>query len=486
MYCCFMHKGTMGNIVQCCHTLSNYLKCKDAPAQGEPETSPLLSSNDSECDSLSLPGDLEEDLLTISTGVTNPTLEPENFLFPDIILSSNMAGDVTLVEPMVCLLVSEEEEGMRVDEPGGEGQERINRGRSRGFSEVETQTEAETHIGTGVQTQTELQTHSEMLVCHSETVEREVNTLTNTGNTNREAVNVWVEHELREQADVLLDAQRGTQTSLQTLRNRHSEIVTKVSPGKQKTRLDSGTLSDINSFVEFEVPRRVESLTEKSKLASRDIDKEAEQEELKESHVHEGPTATSTKHTFQTEQNAALNTDGENAFKLQQKTSVACAEDSIFPTRGNIKDKGQNTENVQPTKYNDINTETVENFDPAECVVLTQQGDQVNGQMGQETMVSAQNANGKDYDVIQTQNRNLFEDRTDQTADQSIFNVDHIQRQENWIGDTNKTGLQHVLELEAALQRVEEDKEGAEMKQMTLLSVDRLFLAGSQVKGAWF
>lgn len=473
MYCCFVHKGTMGNIVQCCHTLSNYFKCKDAPAQGEPETSPLLSSNDSECDSLSLPGDLEEDLLTISTGVSNPTLEPENFLFPDIILSSNMAGDVTLVEPMVCLLVSEEEEGMRVDEPGGEGRERINRGRNRGFSEVETQTEAETHIGMGVQTQTELQMHSEMLVCHNETVEREVNTLTNTGNTNKEAVNVWVEHELREQADVLLDAQRGTQTS-----DRHSEIVTKVSPGKQKTRLDSETLSGINSFVELGVPRRMESQTEKSKLASRDIDKEAEQEELKESHVHEGPTATSTKHTFQTEQNTELNTDGENAFKLQQETNVACAEDSIFPTRENIKDKGQNIENVQPTKYNDINTETVENFDPAGCVDLTQQGGQVNGQMGQETMMSGQNVNGKDYDVIQTQNRNLSEDRTDQTADQSVLNVDHIQRQENWIGDTNRTGLQHVLELE--------DKEGAETKQMTLLSVDRLFLAGSQVKGAWF
>ncbi|XP_035522941.1 clustered mitochondria protein homolog isoform X2 [Morone saxatilis] len=107
----------MGNIVQCCHTLSNYFKCKDAQAQGEPERSPLLSSEESECDSPSLPDDLEDDLLTVSTGVTNPTLEPENFLFPDIILSSNLGGDVTLVEPMVCLLVSEEEEGARVDEP---------------------------------------------------------------------------------------------------------------------------------------------------------------------------------------------------------------------------------------------------------------------------------------------------------------------------------------------------------------------------------
>ncbi|TKS65350.1 Clustered mitochondria protein -like protein [Collichthys lucidus] len=53
--------------------------------------------------------DLEDDLLTVSTSVTNPTLEPENFLYPDI-KHSNLRGDVTQVEPMVCLLVSEEEE----------------------------------------------------------------------------------------------------------------------------------------------------------------------------------------------------------------------------------------------------------------------------------------------------------------------------------------------------------------------------------------
>lgn len=474
MYCCFVHKGAMGNIVQCCHTLSNYFKCEDVPAQGEPERSPLLSSEDSECDSPSLPDDLEEDLLTISTGVTNPTLEPENFLFPDIILSSNLGGDVTLIEPMVCLLVSEEEAGVRVDEWVGEGQERSN----RGYSEVETQTEVETQIGRGVQTQTELQAHSEILVCHSETVEREVNTSANTGTTNEVVVDVWGDNEILRQVDVLLDVQTGTQTS--------------------QEKLDSETWSVNNSCVELEVPGKVERLTEKNKVALRDIDKEAKQE-LKESHILEELTATLTKHTFQTAQNTELNT--EDAFKLQQNTDVACAEHYSLPTQENVKDKGQNIEsectsvmltehkvnnmdeniaavdsqrNVKLPKHN--NTETVENFDPAECVDLTRQSDQSNEQVGQETVPPGPNVNGKDYNVVQTKsNINLSEDHTDQTADQSISNVDHIQRQENWHPPKR-----------TALRQEEEEEEGAEVKHMTLFSADRLFLAGACVKGAWF
>ncbi|XP_031713035.1 clustered mitochondria protein homolog isoform X1 [Anarrhichthys ocellatus] len=179
----------MGNIVQCCHSLSKYFKCKDAPAPGEAERSPLLSSEESECELPSMPDDLEDDLLTISPGGKYPALEPEHFLFPDIILSSNLGGDVTLVEPMVCLLVSEEEEG--------EGQERSNRWRSRGFSEVETQTEVETQIGMGVQTQTEsqadVQAQTEIRVCNNQTVEREVNTLRDTGASKEMAVQ---EHEI--------------------------------------------------------------------------------------------------------------------------------------------------------------------------------------------------------------------------------------------------------------------------------------------------
>lgn len=137
----------MGNIVHCCRILSGYFSCRDALTQNEPERSALLSSDDSDCDPASLSDNFEEDLSTVSTGVTNLTLEPENFLFPDIILSSSLGGDVTLVEPMVCLLVSEEGEATRLDEGGG---------RSRVFSEVETQTEAETWIGSQAQTQTEM------------------------------------------------------------------------------------------------------------------------------------------------------------------------------------------------------------------------------------------------------------------------------------------------------------------------------------------
>lgn len=137
----------MGNIVHCCRILSGYFSCRNALTQNEPERSALLSSDDSDCDPGSLSDNFEEDLSTVSTGVTNLTLEPENFLFPDIILSSSLGEDVTLVEPMVCLLVSEEGEARRLDESGG---------RSRVFSEVETQTEAETWIGLQAQTQTKM------------------------------------------------------------------------------------------------------------------------------------------------------------------------------------------------------------------------------------------------------------------------------------------------------------------------------------------
>ncbi|XP_074529061.1 clustered mitochondria protein homolog [Halichoeres trimaculatus] len=195
----------MGNLVQCCHTLSNYFKCKDTPAQGEAERSPLLSSEESECESPSLPDNLEEDQLTVSTGLTNPALEPEHFLFPDIILSSNLGGDMTLVEPMVCLLVSEEEEGVRADETGDEGQERSSSWAIRGYSEVETQTEGETQMGTGVQTQTEsqeeVQAQTETLVCHYETLAREMSALTRSGITEDQAVDVWDESEIMEQVE---------------------------------------------------------------------------------------------------------------------------------------------------------------------------------------------------------------------------------------------------------------------------------------------
>ncbi|KAM9348865.1 clustered mitochondria protein homolog [Symphorus nematophorus] len=436
----------MGNIVQCCHALSNYFKCKDAPAQGEPERSPLLSSEESECESPSLPDDLEGDLLTVSTGVTNPTLEPENFLFPDIILSSNLGGDVTLVEPMVCLLVSEEEEGVRADERGDSAPERDNRGRNRGYSEVETQTEVETQIGMGVQTQTELQgdVQTEMLMCHNKTMEREVNTLTNSGTTNEMFVDVWEEHEILKLVDVLVEAP--TEAS----QERHSEI----------TKMPS----DLDVFVELEVPAKDEGQTEQNKLAFGNIDREAEQG-LKEKHIHEEPTPMLTKCTFQTEQNIELieelNTDEENVFKLHH----------TLPTRENIKDKEPNIEsecnsvtkhninnldeniaaslkNIQPTKFSLNNSETVKNFAPAEHLVdPTQQSNQDNELMGQVTLMSDQNVNEKDTKT------NVFEENL------------HPPKKDE---DNNKAE--------------EEEEEGAEVKQMTLFSVDRLFLAAPHVK----
>ncbi|XP_070839589.1 clustered mitochondria protein homolog [Chaetodon trifascialis] len=469
----------MGNIVQCCHTLSNYFKCKDTPVQGEAERSPLLSSEESECESPSLPDDFEDDLLTVSTGVTNPTLEPENFLFPDIILSSNPGGDVTLVEPMVCLLVSEEEEGERVDERGGEGQERSN----RGYSEVETQTEVETQIGMGVQTQTESQAEvqAQILLYHDETVEKAINTLTNTGTTNKMAVGVWEEHKILKQVDVFLEVPTDAQTS----QARCSEME------KPEKKIDSGTWSGID--VESEEPGKVQRQTEKNKLAYEDRGKEAEQEEMKKSHIHKEVAATSTKQNIELIEE--LNTDGENVFALQQKTDFAWTEHRTVPTEENVKDKEQkmesemltehnlnNTEgnvaavdsqkNVQPTTYSVCGPEIVENFFAAECRAdPTQQRHQDDGQMGRGTVASDRNVKEKDHNVIHTKSK------TDQTADRSISNADPPKGEE----DDNETGLQHVLELETVLPQVEKE-EGAEMKQMTLFSVDRLFLAAPPVK----
>ncbi|XP_021163395.2 clustered mitochondria protein homolog isoform X1 [Fundulus heteroclitus] len=155
----------MGNIFQCCHALLSFFKCQDTPVHSGAEQSPLLSSEESELDSSSSLYDLEDSATNPPAGITNPALELEHFLFPDIVLSSNPGGEVTLVEPMVCLLVSEEDEEPRL---GEEGEVRSRReGRSRTFSEVETQTEPETPINAGVQTQTdseaEIQTRADVL-----------------------------------------------------------------------------------------------------------------------------------------------------------------------------------------------------------------------------------------------------------------------------------------------------------------------------------
>ncbi|XP_049448798.1 clustered mitochondria protein homolog [Epinephelus fuscoguttatus] len=451
----------MGNIVQCCYTLSNFFKCKDTPIQGEAERSPLLSSEESECESLSLPDDLEDDLLTVSTGVANPALEPEHFLFPDIILSSNLGGDVTLVEPMVCLLVSEEEEVVRVDEPGDDGQERSSRWRNRGFSEVETQTEVvETQIGKGVQTQTESQAEVQARnqMCSNETVEREVNALTNTDTANEMLVE---EHEILRQLDVFLEAQ--------TSQERHSDA-----SEKQQRWIDSGSWADMDVFVE--VRGKEERQAEKNKWAFGDIGKEAEQEELKQHHIHEELTPTSTKHTFQTGKKEKSNTDEENVFRLQQDI-VAAQVNTDFSwtelTQESVKDKEQIIESectsvmpaennnnvdesqkdVQLTKYSNNNTEVVENFNPAECRAdLAQQSNQDNEQMGQSVHEK------------ETKTTNLSEDHADQTAENSILNADHIQCQD--------PAKREEVDNKPAPPQVEEEE-----KLATLFLVDGLFLA---------
>ncbi|XP_034062393.1 clustered mitochondria protein homolog isoform X4 [Gymnodraco acuticeps] len=457
-----MQISIMGNIIQCCQTLSNYFKFKDASAQGEAERSPLLSSDDSECESQSLPEDLEDDLLSIiSTGITNPALEPEHFLFPDIILSSNLGGDVTLVEPMVCLLVSEEEEGVRTLELGDEAQEWRNRWRNREFSEVETQTEVETHIGMGVQTQTEsqeeVQALTEILVCNAETVEREITR------------GKLVEHEILKQVDVLLEAQ--------TSQGRHTNVFTIMASEKQERRMDFGTWSD---------------MTEEDKMPFSDIGMQGEQEELKETIIHEELTSTLTKHTFQTEQNTKqieqLSADEENVFKLR-KDAVALQEMSNFaltePSQENVSDTEQNIEpndtlvtehnncmddniesqkDLQTTKRSMKSVEIVDIVDPAECCVdPTQQSNRDDEQMDQATVMLDHNEDAKDSNVFLTDTNH---------TDQSDLNADYIQCQDpekREEEDDNKT----------ALPQVEEEETG--IKQ-TLFLVDQLFLAAPHVK----
>ncbi|XP_071362171.1 clustered mitochondria protein homolog isoform X1 [Trachinotus anak] len=373
----------------------------------------------------------------------------------------------------------------------------------------------ETQIGMGVQTQTEsqaeVQTQTETLLCNNDTVEREVNTQTSAVTTKEMAVDAQEEHEILKQEDMLLEVQTDTQTS----QERHSETVTALPSEKQNKRtLRSGTWSDGDVFAELEESGKLERQTKKNKPAFRE---KGELEKLRKNHIHD--------HTFQTEQNRALkeevNTEEESISELQHKTAaaqentdIACTERPTLQTQEDVKKKEQNIksectsvvltehnvnnmrENIAAeesqrklAKHSANNTDIVENFDPAECrEALKQQRNQDNEQMAEAAEVSGQNVNEKDHNIIHTKTKiNLSEDHTDQTADRPVLNAQHIQCQENSHPpkrgeDDNKTGLQHVLELERLLPQVEE--EGAEMKQMTLFLVDRLFLAASHGKAA--
>ncbi|XP_035033613.1 clustered mitochondria protein homolog isoform X1 [Hippoglossus stenolepis] len=434
----------MGNIVQCCHTLSHYFKCKDTAGQDEAERSPLLSSEESECCD-----DLEDDLLTVSAGVTNPSLEPEHFLFPDIILSSSMGGDMTLVEPMVCLLVSEEEEGRgegvsRVFDPG---QERSIMRRNRGFSEVETQTEMETQIGMGVQTQTEtqaeVQTQTEMFVClRSEDVEEK--------------------HEILQKVE--------------TSRGRHSENLYNLPSEKASEQmLGSETWSDI--FIGLEESGKVEEHSERNKLSFRDLHEEAKEEEVKIC-------------ILQTEQYTELqeeNTEEADVLKVQQKDTVGEEHAEFTWTEADVKDKGVSVQSectsVMPAEHDANNTEEKESqrkptFDPAGCHVdPTQESGQDDEQMSER---SHQNVNEKDLNT--KTEMNLFEDDTDHSTDR--LKEEHVECQENpperEEDEAESSGLQEAVETDLT----QEEEEGAERKKLTLFLVDRLFLAAPHVKAA--
>lgn len=361
-------------------------------------------------------------MLTVSAGVTNPALEPEHFLFPDIILSSNLGGDVALVEPMVCLLVSEEEEGggegVRVDE----GQERSNRGRNRGYSEVETQTEVETQIGMGVQTQTEsqteVQTQTEMLVCRNETVEREVNTLINTGVAKEIVVDILEDHGILKQMDMLMEAQ--------TSHGIHSDKQEKV-----------------DVFEKLEVPGKVEIQTERKTLVFSGITEEGISDEKQK---------TIQDNVFKLQQNTVA---------VQENTDFAYTEQCTLQTQEKVKEREQNIESERKSV---ILTE--HNVNRMDGNIAAAEKTTINNTEIMEHLGPAE----KDHDDIHSKTKlNL-------SADQSIDSADQIQSKENLHPakreeDDDTPGLQQV------------EEEGADRKKVTLFLVDRLFLAAPHVKG---
>ncbi|CAB1418258.1 unnamed protein product [Pleuronectes platessa] len=449
---CFVQKGTMGNIVQCCHTLSHYFRCKDTPGQGEAERSPLLSSEESECCD-----DLEDDLLTVSAGVTNPSLDPQHFLFPDIILSSSLGGDMTLVEPMVCLLVSEEEEegrGVGVSRVFDPGQERSIMRRTRGFSEVETQTEMDTQIGMGVQTQTEtqaeVQTQTEMFVyLRSEDVEEK--------------------HEILQKVE--------------TSRERHSETLYNLPSEKEREQmLGSETWSDGDIFTGLEESGKVGEHSERNKLSCRDLHEEAEEEEEVKICI------------LQTEQYTELQEEAD-VWKVQQKDIVGEDHAELTWTEADVKDKGVSVQSectsVMMTEPDVNNTEEKESqrkptFDPAGCPVdPTQESEQDEEPISER---SHQKVNEKEVNT--KTEMNLFEDDTDHSTDR--FNEDHVESQENTTEreeeEAESSGLLEAVEKDLTQEEEEEEEkeeeEGAERKKLTLFLVDRLFLAAPHVKAA--
>ncbi|KAM4620387.1 clustered mitochondria protein homolog [Polymixia lowei] len=522
----------MGNLVQCCHTISSYIKRKDATAEGGAERSPLLSTEGSECDSSTLPDDLEDDLLTASAPATNPTLEPEHFLFPDIILSSGMGGDAVLVEPMVCLLVSEEEEeeeeegagggfgGMaRRDEVGEEGQERGDGGRKRLYTEVETQTEAETHLGTGVQTQTESQA--------------EVHTQTETHTKTKFETEMTAKMETQSERDALGLGKHDKAEQVELKENCvHNEPTT--------TFTEHNTITTQAFLIEQNIVLMKEVITDEEKNT-----KAGSIFQLYPNTVEMDRTPAQKDTQFQWTEHSTLQTR-ENVEETKQNTgrtvrtsvmlteqNVGTTEQDTVPTEQDTVPTEQDTIESQQTVYltkrsvDTIQLQTVENSDPyaRQTQSITLQTKQNAEQMGQRTSPSCQKVNENEQSNTCTKLKiNLSADETDQSiaqseqnvsqTDQNIIhteetlgqaqrntvqvegssneseqNVDHTSQNTVSMGQNqikadlcpvkmeekeNKTGPQHDVVLE---------REGRpEMKQVTLFLVDRLFLTAPHAK----
>uniref|UniRef100_A0A6Q2YP14 Clu domain-containing protein n=1 Tax=Esox lucius TaxID=8010 RepID=A0A6Q2YP14_ESOLU len=153
-------KSIMGNIVNCCQTLRRYIQHKQEEQEVEEERSPLLSKEGSECDSPT-PPDLDNDLKVL---MTNSVLERDHFLFPDIVLSSNIGVGMATMGPTEYLLVmdGEEENRRREYDRRDDGTAKRPEGevkrRQQLCATAQTQTDAETQVWMEVQTQTEVQT----------------------------------------------------------------------------------------------------------------------------------------------------------------------------------------------------------------------------------------------------------------------------------------------------------------------------------------
>ncbi|KAM4726274.1 clustered mitochondria protein homolog [Anableps anableps] len=423
----------MGNIFQCCHALLSFFKYQDAPAQGGAEQSPLLSSEDSDFDSLSLPYNLDDSIVNPSAGITNPALEPDHFLFPDIILSSNPGGEVTLVEPMVCLLVSEEDEEQGLGgQPGDKGEIRKHReGRDRAFSEVETQTEVETQISTAVQTQTdseaEIQTQIGLLGYSDKTLET------------AEIELCWKEKP--KQVDLFSEAQ--------TSQNKPLQLITFQKVGPQSINTEDSAESE---------PTGREGKNNKEIITSTKPKSQIEQN-IKPQEGGWQQSAANAPGFVWTEQHHALTHPRENGKdkNIERTEHTTYSVDKYTGAEHESNDKVNHFSSVGSHEDLQVKSE-LSDEDPGDTSVL----------------LAHKVRNEKDPLII----------HTDGLVDQSIFNKAHMHDPENIKPakreneeQQDKADVLPPLEKEAA------EEEGVAKEEMkTPFLVDRLFLGASLIK----